>query len=264
MKLRMVGTVFVFLLSSTSAFAWWGVEFTSDSVFYGKQDVSVWVKVANTTELSALTIPIVVRSELGGAFWAGDKPVYCQGTENGVTWIYNTGEATQKELCTVYDGSSPEYFQIIMQPLNAVSFAYQRLRLDFDIAMSVGRFVFDTAAFPSGAGAIMMIDDEFPPVDHGPLGTGEAVFTKGIIEVCACDCFVKGDINHDGVANPVDVSWAVWGMIRAVLQYLPDRPLCPYLKGDVNCDGSFNPLDVQFLVQYIYKGQDALCEGCID
>ncbi len=262
--LRVLVAVVVVLTSSTGAFAWWWIEISSASYISGTEGVSAWIRVANTTGLSGLVVPIVVRSESDGAFWTGNLPVYCEGNEHGVTWGYDTGEAVEKELCTVYDGVSPDYFQFTMNPLNSHPTLFTRLRLDFDVAPVPGQFVFDTGAFPDGFGTIYMLDDQFPPVDHGPTGTGEAIFTKGTIDVADCDCFVKGDINHDGSADPMDVVWIVVGFLRPNVKYVPDRPFCPYPKGDVNCDGATDPLDVQFLVQYIYKGQDALCDGCVD
>ncbi len=73
-------------------------------------------------------------------------------------------------------GSSPE---------DAVPGGQDILTLTFDIADIGGQFEFDTACFSSVIKAISMIDGEFPPVDHGSgaSGTGEVVFTKGVVTV---------------------------------------------------------------------------------
>ncbi len=78
-----------------------------------------------------------------------------------------------------------------------------------------------------------------------------------------CDCLVKGDVNNDGVASPLDVAFLV-KYVYLSQDALAERPDCPYPKGDMNCDDSVSPLDVSFLVSYVYKSLDALCDGCVD
>jgi len=70
---------------------------------------------------------------------------------------------------------------------------------------------------------------------------------------CYCDCGIWGDVNDDTDINPVDVVY----MVNFVYKQQDARiqPLnCPYDAGDVNCDGNTNPVDVVYYVNYVYKG----------
>ncbi len=80
-------------------------------------------------------------------------------------------------------------------------------------------------------------------------------------DVCDCECLLKGDVNNDESADPLDVTYLV-NYVYLSQDALPERPDCPYPKGDVNCDDSADPLDVTYLVNYVYLSQDALCDGC--
>ncbi len=76
-----------------------------------------------------------------------------------------------------------------------------------------------------------------------------------------CDCGITGDVNCDMSADPLDAQYLVQFV------YLGNdgrclKPSCPYAVGDVNCDGAVDPLDVQFLVNYVYLGLDARCDPC--
>jgi len=78
---------------------------------------------------------------------------------------------------------------------------------------------------------------------------------------CYCDCGLPGDMDCDGMTNPIDVVYLVNFVYlsqdaRCVL------PGCPYYTGDANCDYQVNPVDVVYLVNAVYKNQNALCDGC--
>ncbi len=81
------------------------------------------------------------------------------------------------------------------------------------------------------------------------------------LNVSACDCGIKGDVNDDMSTDPLDVTYLV-NYVYLSLDALTERPDCPYPKGDMNCDDSADPLDVTYLVNYVYLSQDALCDGC--
>ncbi|HUU44585.1 MAG TPA: hypothetical protein VM118_02530 [Acidobacteriota bacterium] len=59
---------------------------------------------------------------------------------------------------------------------------------------------------------------------------------------------VKGDLNHDGVFNVLDVVMMVGTAFRG-----SDYP-CPPSVGDVNCDGVINVFDVVLLVNHVFRG----------
>lgn len=76
-----------------------------------------------------------------------------------------------------------------------------------------------------------------------------------------CDCGVWGDVNGDMAVNPVDVVY----MVNFVYKNQDARvqpPDCPYEAGDVDCNGQVNPVDVVYFVNYVYKNQNAFCDPC--
>jgi hypothetical protein len=76
-----------------------------------------------------------------------------------------------------------------------------------------------------------------------------------------CDCGVWGDVNDDAAINPVDVVY----MVNFVYKNQDARvqpPDCPYEAGDVDCNDQVNPVDVVYYVNYVYKNQKAFCDPC--
>jgi len=77
-----------------------------------------------------------------------------------------------------------------------------------------------------------------------------------------CDCGVWGDVTGDDLVNPVDVVY----MVNHVYKNQDARiqpPDCPFAAGDVNCDQAVNPLDVVYYVNYVYKVPVPFpCNGC--
>ena len=59
---------------------------------------------------------------------------------------------------------------------------------------------------------------------------------------------VKGDLNHDGVMNVLDVVLLVGTAFRG------GAYPCPASVGDVNCDGVINVFDVVALVNHVFRG----------
>jgi len=69
---------------------------------------------------------------------------------------------------------------------------------------------------------------------------------------CSCNCGVWGDADGNGEVNPVDAVY----MVNFVYKNQDARvqPFnCPYKAGDVNCDDAVNPVDVVYYVNYVYK-----------
>ncbi len=76
-----------------------------------------------------------------------------------------------------------------------------------------------------------------------------------------CQCGVWGDTNCDLGVDPLDVQF----LVKYIYQGQDARCLqtaCLYEVGDVNCDDGVDPLDVQYLVAFVYQSQDALCDPC--
>jgi len=76
-----------------------------------------------------------------------------------------------------------------------------------------------------------------------------------------CNCGVKGDMDGNGLAAPLDVAYLVDYVYKQLDARVPP-PNCPYEVGDTDCSDLVDPIDVAYLVTYIYKSQDALCNGC--
>jgi len=166
-----------------------------------------------------------------------------------------------------YDAVSPDHFVISVAGAGNGEVAQPEgdtnIVLTIDVSTSPGQFVFDTACFSQTLTSISMIDNDFPPVDHGPRGTGEVLFDKGIITIMPCVAGAKGDLDGNDLANPVDVIIAVNYVYRGNdSRVYPEGWSCPTDLGDANCDGVINPLDVTYYSMYVYKSEDALCTPC--
>lgn len=81
-----------------------------------------------------------------------------------------------------------------------------------------------------------------------------------------CDCGEKGDVDGSGGApNPLDVSYLVNKVYKGQDALYDYTATCPYENGDVDCSGGApTPLDVSYLVNKVYKSQDALCDRCAE
>jgi len=84
----------------------------------------------------------------------------------------------------------------------------------------------------------------------------------GALDVaCYCECGFPGDMDCNGMSNPVDVVYLVNFVYKSLNALCPPAG-CPYPIGDVDCSGLVNPVDVVYLVNAVYKSQNALCDGC--
>jgi len=74
-----------------------------------------------------------------------------------------------------------------------------------------------------------------------------------------------GDVNCDAAVNPVDVVYMVNYVYKNQdARCYPAGWDCPYDLGDVDCNGGVNPVDVVYFVNYVYKNQNAFCDPCMD
>jgi len=75
-----------------------------------------------------------------------------------------------------------------------------------------------------------------------------------------CVCGIFGDLNCDGGLNPVDIVYIVQLVYKNQdARCEPEILDCPILLGDVNCDDAINPLDVIYYARVIYGNRDVFC-----
>jgi len=197
-------------LVAVPAAAEWRVDIESKTVQPGETGVTVAFTVSWDDTLMGLTIPLVVREIDPGAFWTGALPYDTAATAanhphvQGVTWNWVSPWAywveevkpitgvLQANRCTSnyndeYDGVSPDHLAI--NAVNVFPGAAPEpqgrivVTLSFAVTAQAGMFEFDTTCFTDALRYLSMIDDQFPPVDHGPGGINDVVFNKGVITI---------------------------------------------------------------------------------
>jgi hypothetical protein len=200
------------MLVSADALAEWRVSVESKGVALNETGVTLGISASWDYALGGFTVPLVVRELSTGSFWTGALPYDTNGISYyhpsflGVTWHWATLWANLVEevrpgiptgVCdpngdSGYDGVSPDHFVVNASGSAAGEPAKPTgalvVTLTFDVSGSAGQFEFDTACFNNSLFTIFMIDNNFPPVDHGPEGTGETSFDKGVISIQAGPC----------------------------------------------------------------------------
>jgi hypothetical protein len=141
--------------------------------------------------------------------------------------------------------------------------------ITFDVANVPGQFAFDTACFTQSLMGISMIDNGFPPAEHGPPGTGECVFEKGVITIVVgsvpCFCGIKGDLNNDRKINLIDVVHLVNYVYRGVNNLVyPENWDCVFQLGDVDCSGDVSSVDIILFINLVFRNQDFMCNPCTE
>jgi len=202
------------LACSTAANAEWRVDIESKSVAAGEDRATVEFTIYWSEAVQQITIPVVVREIDPGSFWdaSGTLPYDYDGSSYGVTWSWPEPswatiiqELRPWEGCATpggaYDGTSPDNFAINAQGPCGVTTANPDgsvcLTIAFDVNTTLGQFEFDTACAMEYLNYIYMVDCQFPPINHGPEGTDEVVFNKGIITIAP-------DPDGDGVVDAED------------------------------------------------------------
>jgi hypothetical protein len=213
-------------LFATDSMAKWAVEIQSKTVEAGATGVTLDFTAYWDLDLSAVVLPLIVRQVDEGAFWTGVLP-YDTGDATGfyhpyqfhVAWSWASPWATLTEglfpadkdakinpctpwADTLYNGVPPDNFLLSAAgtgapPCPATPNGRKYCTITFDVTNVGGRFEFDTACVNMQLKTLYLIDDEFPPVDHGPGGTGEATFTKGVVTI-------NKDADEDGVPGHLD------------------------------------------------------------
>ena len=199
-------TVVTLLLFGTGAFAEWRVDLESKTVEKNQTGVSVAIAAFWDIEMGSLTVPVIVRSTSGGAFWSPPLPVDA-GDDSivGVRWNWsNPGWAILVEEVRPglgcdpagdvgYDGTSPDHFVINAGGVGGGTAPEPSGRdvvvLTINVNGNAGNFEFDTACYTKSLDRIYMIDNvDFQ--DHGPAGIGDfSTFNKGVITITEPACF---------------------------------------------------------------------------
>ncbi|MFC1475376.1 hypothetical protein ACFLQW_00055 [Candidatus Zixiibacteriota bacterium] len=211
MKIRIlaggIGVLICILLAATNVHASWGISVESKAVAACPYEWPLDISASWDLGLSGLTIPIVVREIDAGSFWAPPLPVdTLNGSAVGVEWRLPLDPFAEHILelrpvvpfapCDAtgdvgYDGVSPDHFVINVSIIGSCPpqpAGYAIVTLNLWNTLAAGVFVFDTACATGVLHTIYMVDDQFPPVDHGPSGTGEATFTMGVVTVAPNGC----------------------------------------------------------------------------
>ena len=253
-------------------FEGWGVQIESEIVPQGQTDVTINIRLYTRANLTSLVLPLVVREIAdppAGSFWTGDLPVDTGDVNRGVDWNWeNPGWPMivqelrpRTENPGAYDGNSPDHFVISVAGIGSEPAHPQGrdcITLHFDVTEVIGVFEFDTAHFSPPLGRIYMVDDQFPPIDHG----SEALFTRGIVFIGSCSSENHCDLDLDGTIDPLDAVILV-NFVYKDRDSRQQDPNCPAENGDWNCDGSVDPIDMVYYVSYIYKGSSARpCNPC--
>jgi len=179
----------------------WRVDIESKTVTAEEPGMTIDVTAYWDIKMRDLAIPVIVKTVSGGAFWSPPLPIdTLNGSVVGVEWNWsNPGWAAlvqqvrggqlgcNPEGDTGYDGVSPDHFVI-----NAAGSGLSDtppeptgrdvVTLTFDVNGNVGVFEFDTACYLGSLDRIFMIDNENFQ-DHGPGGTGECTFNKGLVAI---------------------------------------------------------------------------------
>jgi hypothetical protein len=226
-KLRRLRAIMVFFCvvaglccCAVKVAAEWRIDLESKTVDAGETAVSLAITAYWDEAMMALSLPLVVREIDPGAFWTGVLPydtladAFNHPHAHGVAWSWASPWAALVEevvpaagilpenYCdetfdATYDGVSPDHLAINVagtlagappQPLGRVI-----LTLTFDIGEQAGRFEFDTACYSQAVQTILMVDENLPPVDHGPGGSGEVTFNKGVITVVGAGGILEND-----------------------------------------------------------------------
>jgi hypothetical protein len=197
------------LWGGSAALAEWRIDVESKTVPAGADSVTVAVRAHWSEPLTALTLPIIVRAVTLGSFWTGALPYdtggngYLHPYQHQVKWYWDPAPfaglveefqvGLPRRLCNrsgdkSYDGIAPDHFVINVAGVNPTPEkpdGWKFLEFTFDVTDTPGSFEFDTACFTSSLHTIFMVDNSTPPRDHGPSGSDETSFNKGVITISA-------------------------------------------------------------------------------
>ena len=269
-------------LTATEASADWRMAIESKTVAAGQTGVTVDFTFTWDRAATGFFLPLVARSVDPGSFWTGNLPQYDEHGGNGVAWrpgvvpwaelicrlAGRTAKPTtlcQGQTLDPYDAVSPDYLYVValgIDSLAAQPAGVVFVTMAFDVSTIQGQFEFDTACYSPYASTISMMD--YTGIDHGPQGTGDVVFTKGIITIGpACDCSHQGDASGNGVINIADLAYLINYALKGTKPPPVADPTCPALnRGDWDCNGRINLADIAGMAAYLFRIGLPPCDPC--
>jgi len=103
---------------------------------------------------------------------------------------------------------------------------------------------------------------------HAPARMSDDIFMLFIHDTGGC-VYIPGDINGNGSANGIDVTYAITYFKGGTpppdyCDCRPDAPIYPfYAAGDVNGNCNFNGVDISYFIAYVLGGPGLMsCPGC--
>lgn len=294
-RLRLAATVLLIfaacIMLTSSVSAEWRVDIESKTVPAGATGVTIGVTAYWDLPLGAFALPVIVREIDPGSFWSGFLPYDTGGCADyhpfahGVTWNWAAPWAIMVEAVrpappkerllwcdppadTLYNGVSPDQFVALSMGISTSAAprpaGWEILRLTFDVTSVPGSFEFDTACYIFPQSTINMVD--IFAVDHGPLGTDEVTFNKGVITIAPpeCQCPRHGDCNDDGSIDPLDVIWLIDYALRGHDLPQPSDLYCPAVhRGDWDCNDRLNLVDIVKIIEYVFRASGTgPCDPC--
>jgi len=218
-----------------------------------------------------------------GSWWHELYPVYCEMWE--LTSWHDNGDG-YLSVCDTVKFINPETFEVSWEHIAQVTPTMTITNIDYpgdDIYLDLLNYnpLIDPITDPegliwhevypeyctkyqlewwedNGSGYLDYCDYIGLQVISGPDSGYVDVFhvedvVTDIVTDTLCDCGTWGDVNDDDAINPLDIVY----MVNFVYKNQDARiqpPYCPYEAGDVECGGQVNPVDVVYYVNYVYKG----------
>ncbi|MEW5701556.1 MAG: hypothetical protein AB1792_04935 [Candidatus Zixiibacteriota bacterium] len=248
--------------------------------------VQVGISIANDVDISAIVMPLELRSVTGGAYIAanlsftvpaanrvGSSPVGtgavtslyypmpggmpCSGP---ISYTYTTGAGAVDYVSPdgiLWAGYSSTVPPGDMLPAGAdpPGTANASFLLTFDANANVGTFEIDTCCVTPGNHLMFTAGNGCNAEVRLPT------FTKGTITLCDCPC--DGDPNCDGFVTVTDLTQAVNVAFRGAAPVFD--PDCPKERTNVNCDDVTNILDVRLFECVAFHGYSPaqlFCNSC--
>lgn len=264
------------------------IAIESKVVLAGAQDVEIGIYLDNNRALSALTLPLELRTIDGGFVYdcemliPASSRVPQSGSNSTVPLRLFHPQVALINSCsgpvsntfdqwdTIPPGQFPSPFGMLWACFapdttgcipagsdGTPGSGNPSIKLVADIASFSGAFEIDTCCIAPGTHLAM--------VECGGDTVYTPTFTKGVITVVAsaCDCPCAADPQCDGVHDVVDVTSIINAAFRAGATISDNG--CGFFRQDVDCSGSVDVLDIVTSVGVAFRGGSAdleFCDGC--